>query len=427
MLSYLNHYSRWLVLCLSLALFACGGGGGSSDASSGINNSEQSIAATPETGNNVLPIVVNAGLTNIINRPYTSVTLCKPSTTNCITVDNILVDTGSVGLRMMQSSALSALGLPVQSVGANTLMNCAQFLDNTNVWGSVRLADVTLGSLTASAIPIQVIADPSAPYTVPSTCGTASYSMVTAGGSGRTSLGANGILGIGINTEDCGSACSYGNHPGWYYTCPGNVCAPVSIPVSNQLQHPVAHFPTDNNGLVVVFPDVPSGGAQNVAGFILFGVGTESNNPLGSSTLLQTSIGNSGHITATVSSPSISYGPTSMVNSFPDTGSNGLMFGSGSGYPAMLVTGSWYTPTAPVSLSAAITGSNNLAKSFAFVIADNTYNNSFAQPTRGGPSGSNQMFDLGLPFYYGRSVFLGIEGMQATRGGQTVTGPFYAF
>ncbi|MGA7179374.1 MAG: DUF3443 family protein [Thiobacillaceae bacterium] len=56
-------------------------------------------------GTNQVPLVVDAGPSgaNAINAPYVSVTLCAPGTTNCQTIDHVLVDTGSSGLRILAS------------------------------------------------------------------------------------------------------------------------------------------------------------------------------------------------------------------------------------------------------------------------------------------------------------------------------------
>ncbi len=63
---------------------------------------------------NVLPVVVNGGPTNnALNQLFASVTVCVPGTSNCQTISGILVDTGSVGLRVL-SSALT-LPLPQQT------------------------------------------------------------------------------------------------------------------------------------------------------------------------------------------------------------------------------------------------------------------------------------------------------------------------
>src|SRR5581483_9230831 len=66
-----------------------------------------SSAPGPGSTANTQQIVVNAGPAgNYFNGAFTSVTICAPGTSNCQTVDGVLVDTGSSGLRVL-SSALS--------------------------------------------------------------------------------------------------------------------------------------------------------------------------------------------------------------------------------------------------------------------------------------------------------------------------------
>ena len=60
------------------------------------------VIATPTQ--NVQPITVNAGpANNYANGLFTSVTICVPaSTVSCQTIDGVLVDTGSSGLRVLR-------------------------------------------------------------------------------------------------------------------------------------------------------------------------------------------------------------------------------------------------------------------------------------------------------------------------------------
>src|SRR5579862_8289490 len=72
---------------------------------------------------NSVPIVVNAGLVNSADTAFASVTVCVPGTSNCQTIDNMVIDTGSTGLRILKSS----LTLPLtQAKGptGNALLNC---------------------------------------------------------------------------------------------------------------------------------------------------------------------------------------------------------------------------------------------------------------------------------------------------------------
>src|ERR1700724_2080773 len=95
------------------------------------------------TGQNVQPISVNAGpANNYANGVFTSVTICVPgNASSCQTIDGVLVDTGSTGLRIL-SSALS-LVLPQQTASGIPVAECNQFQDGFT-WGPVQVAGVTM-------------------------------------------------------------------------------------------------------------------------------------------------------------------------------------------------------------------------------------------------------------------------------------------
>jgi hypothetical protein len=44
-------------------------------------------------------------------------------------------------------------------------------------------------------------------------------------------------------------------------------------------------------------------------------------------------------------------------------------------------------------------------------------------PALAGPFGDSSSFDWGLPFFYGRRVYIGLEGQSSSLG----AGPYYAF
>src|SRR5215471_21332898 len=117
---------------------------------------------------NVLPVVVNAGPTNnALNQLFATVTVCAPGTSSCQAISGILVDTGSVGLRVL-SSALT-VSLPQQTgAGGAPVVECLPFVDGFT-WGPVKGADVKIAGETASGIPIQVIGLDQFP-TIPSGC-----------------------------------------------------------------------------------------------------------------------------------------------------------------------------------------------------------------------------------------------------------------
>jgi hypothetical protein len=185
--------------------FLSGCGGGSSSSSSGTT-STQTISSS---GENVAAISVNGGpMGNYADAAFTSVTVCVPGTSNCQTIDNLLVDTGSTGLRVL-SSAMT-LPLPQQTSGSDSVVECFPFVSG-NTWGPVQTADVEIGGEKASSVPIQVIGEnvfnPSGICTAPQ--------------DDLDSLGANGILGVGLFAQDCGSP-SCPASVDVYYDCPAS-------------------------------------------------------------------------------------------------------------------------------------------------------------------------------------------------------------
>ncbi len=77
-------------------------------------------------------------------------------------------------------------------------------------------------------------------------------------------------------------------------------------------------FPQDNNGFAIVLPQVGATGAVSVSGSMIFGIGTQSNNGLGSAQA-QAANENTGNFNTTFNGVLYS-------NSYIDSGSNGLFF-----------------------------------------------------------------------------------------------------
>ncbi len=403
----------WLACAFCLA--ACGGGS-SGGSAAGAGGTLQTLALP-----NVLAVVVDAGPTGAtgnVNRLYAEVTVCQPGNTSlCQTIDHVVVDTGSTGLRLLSSVLQPGLALPrVKAASGQPLLDCARFVDGTFAWGPVSVADVKLGGETATATPIQVIADPTF-NALSSACssGTAVSSVA--------SLGGNGILGVGLFKQDCGTACATVPNNKAYFTCANAACLSAVgtvVPVSQQIQNPVALFPVDNNGILIDLPAVSGNAMASLAGSLIFGIGTQTNNQFTSGKVL---LANAlGYVTTQFSG-------RTLRTSYLDTGSNGLFFDSATlplCSPGNL-TG-FYCPSATTPLSASLIGSDATNVSVSFQV-DNALTLFSAGgmavlPTLAGDIGSAQTFDWGLPFFYGRKVFFGIEGKTVANMG---TGPFYAF
>jgi hypothetical protein len=399
------------------------GGGGSSSSSSSSSNS---IANTPAA--NAVQMVVDTGpqgASGEFNIPYVSITICAPgSTTNCQTIPNVEVDTGSYGVRIISSvinsTLLSALTQETVSNGSTSgiLVECTMFGDGYS-WGSLRQADVEVASETASSQQIQIIGDEDSLNNVPGTCsGTGPQEDTVA------EFGANGIIGVGPFVQDCGTECTSSTEPGFYWICPANAtgsnaCTATEVALDTQSANPVYSFTTDNNGVILELPAIADAGSSTVTGALVFGIGTESNNALGSATVLTTD--DQGYIT-------VNFNSTNYIDSFIDSGSNLFYFNDSGITQCTIDSQSFFCPSSELSLSASNEGANNVTSTVSFKVANaNTQfsaNPSFsAFDNVAAPNSDANGFDLGLPFFYGRNVYTAIQG-QNTSGG---TGPYFAY
>ena len=426
------------MVCLTLLLNACGGGGGGGATASPselISNPNQIVGPTI-SGGNVMAVTIDSGPAGsyyLVNRLFASVTICVPHTATCQTLDHVLVDTGSTGLRVMASAITNfpVNNLPSVSGSTGPLLNCVNFLDGSFAWGPVARADVTMGSKTVSNLPIQVIAD-SHTASLSSNCSSSGTDITSVNGSSSTdpsALGAKGILGISHLKQDCGTDCVGSPYLGAYFQCTTGSCTAATAstaPLANQVTNPVALFSADNNGLIVNLPAITPAGAGRVGsmqGSVVFGINTQANNSSAGTTLLLLDTNNSDSITTTLNG-------TPMTGSFLDTGSNGLFFdphlaglsacSNASGASGFYCTYGYDI----VDTSATLTGTNGAPKTVSFNVSTPTFDPAYnVYPMLAGPLGQSGTFDWGLPFFYGRSVFIGIEGVFTPNLG---TGPFYA-
>jgi len=399
-------------------LAACGGGGGYGGGGGGTPPPPpMQVIATPGMPN-VETMTVNAGPAgvNAVNTAYVSVTVCVPGTSTCKTIDHIEVDTGSIGLRIMSSvlSAAPAITLPAETDGGgNPLAECLQFADGTS-WGSLAIADLQMpvSGETAANLHVQVIGDPAYP-TVPTNCtGTPENTVVA--------LCANGILGVGPFIQDCCSACVAAVTPlTVYYSCPTpSTCAAANASLAEQVPNPVSLFGTDSNGVIVELPAVGSAGATTTSGSLVFGIGTRTNNGLGTATVLPQDV-NTGFITGT-------YKGTAYVDGYLDSGSNANFFTDSSLTPCTS-NPNFYCPASTMSETATLKGTNaaTLTANFSVANADTLFSVTTytAFSNLGGTNSDAAGFDLGLPFFYGHNVFTAIENAN-TPGGM---GPYFAY
>jgi len=427
---------------LALVLTACGGGGHSS--SSGSSGS--TTTPTP-TLTNFTTLTVDGGPTALTTNPngylddniaFVSVTICAPgSTTNCQTIDHVQVDTGSTGLRILASvitpSLLSAMPTETDA-NSNPVGECFGYVDGYT-FGSVRQADFQIGGEQVANMPFQAIGDTGAFSTVPSSCS-------SGGGTNENTLlalGANGIIGIGIMATDCDTACTVagGYAAATYYDCPSSGCASIISRAASttapfqQLPNPVAAMSVDNNGTIMSLPTSPTAGEATMTGTLYFGIGTQTNNGLGSATVLTTTTSTNPNGSGLIT---VNFNNAVLSNSFIDSGSNLYVFAD-TALPTCTQANytDYYCPTSPVTLSTTLVGTNGTSVAASIVI-NNAYtffdsNNAVVPGIGGSPTSFNQStvypqsFDLGLPFFYGRNVYTAIENKTAG----SAIGPYFAY
>jgi hypothetical protein len=401
--------------------FPLGGGRGG-----GLVQSGGAGGSMATTDPNTLVVTVDPGPQNIgyTNGLFASVTLCVPgSTTACQTIDHLLVDTGSVGVRVLESVLTLALPEVTNAVGL-PLAECTPFVDGT-AWGPVRMADVTLGQELAANLSVQLI-------------GVNTFAMPTSSCTGTPitnfqTLAANGILGVGVYLQDCGASCAprpvrLGPNVGLYYACSSTkACAVADVPLAQQVGHPVAAFALDKNGVIIQLPSIAAGGAPSVPGLMTFGIGTQANNGLRSATVL--ALDGQGFVSTTFPLGGTTY------TSFLDSGSNGLFFLDSMATGLVQCTGknlsSFYCPAATTNLNAVLLSNNGASAAVTFSVANAARLNAsafafsnLAGPMPGFPTDTTVPgFDWGLPFFFGRSVYTAIEERDTPAG----VGPYFAF
>ncbi len=425
------------LLPIVLSIAGCGGGGGGLSSTGG--SSPPSGQTTTASGANVVTMTVDRGPVNgspAVDTPYITVTVCVPgSTTQCQTFNDIEVDTGSYGFRILADATDTSgntfdLPLPAENdTNGAPYAECTQFVDGFS-WGPLATADVEVGGETASSVPVQVIGDPTVSGetsfpAIPAACsgvGTSEDTVAT--------FGANGILGLGPFAQDCGSGCAATANNEFYYVCPAGGCQPSALALNEQVTNPVFDFQTDNNGIIVELPALgPSGTAAASTGTLVFGIGTQGNNQLNASTILTTD--EYGDVTTLFNGQSLPY-------SYFDTGSNAYYFNDSSIPDTCMNNAGWFCPSSTLTLDATDEGANGTESTVSFAIANaqtvfNEYPNNSAFDDIGASAGdqsafcpngaSNCAFDFGLPFFFGRDIYIAYQGANTSAG----PGPFYAY
>jgi Protein of unknown function (DUF3443) len=389
---------------LTALIASCGGGGGGGGGGGSGGNSSSAVPLN--MASNQVPVTVENFQPTFINIPYVSVTVCAPGNpAACQTIDHIQLDTESFGLRLVNTAAAQVLAsLPTETDGSgNMLAECANFAIGFR-WGSVRTADIHIGGETASNVPIQIVGDlDSNPTTAaPSACSNTGLVQDTV-----AELGANGILGVGVAPFDFGN----------YFSCPSaSSCASVAVPTAKQVTNPVTRFATDNNGVILSMPALSDTGAPSATGTLTFGIDTQSNNAFAASQKFSTNA--VGDVPAMFNN--------SQVTAFFDSASNAYFFHD----PTLSLCSSssssfsFYCPPTATTRNVVVSSSTVTMKIANAQQLEQQLPGNFAFDNVAADFGSDlaQFVDLGMPFFYGKTVYYGFD--QTATGGQS---PYIAF
>ena len=428
--------SRLIAVAMGCVMLAGCGGGSTTTTPTPI--------PTPTPVANSITVTVNAGpANNAVNMAYVSVTVCNPSgSSTCVTIPNVQVDTGSSGLRILASAPqVSTLNLSQVTAGATPVYECYAYPDGAYLWGPVMQGGVSMSGESATNVPIQVIDNVAAPASVLSSCDPIGGNNLGT----STLLQANGILGIGPALQDCGVLCTGSTVLPYYWLCTSSsTCtSPAAVPTPTQVSNPVAFFNgSDNNGVMLTMGSLGSTNEANSgSGTLYFGIGTQTDNALGSST--------KAYALSLNTLNGIAYDSifaTYNGNSYPayvDSAENFLFlldpatvaaYSAGAGItscPGAVPLSEYYCTSSAPSLPFTIKDSGTDSSTVTLTIGNGTtlYNSSVANGgsntafsnLAGGYSGLvNDEVILGMPFFYGRTVYVGIAG-QAPPSGLSAT------
>ena len=444
---------RYLAALVLLTLLcACGGGGDSTTTTVrglGLNSLGQSPAVSTHfvQADNNMVVQVDQGPVNFgvnTNLLYATVTVCYPNDpTRCDTIDHVIVDTGSVGLRVLASKIVHS-ALPAVQLSAAPVQNaweCFPFVIG-GLWGPNVAADVVLGpQTTTSPVVIQLIDDQSrlAPTT---DCLTVTDSLPPKDNilNSVSRLGANGILGIGSTNLDCGEQCRLGQYQGHapngssvlYYQCPlgttvPGACSLVPMDIPFQVYNPVAALAPDfNAGIALLMPPIPASqpGASTATGELILGLGTRANNTVpGAIPKLRLGIGISLNPDSYLSITT-RYGGATFFNSYLDTGTNALFF-----YDSTIPvcsSSTWYCPRSDMAVQAVLSDGDDPTlhqvtvpfRISNFEALNATSNTALSTAAgfvfaRSSTAPDSATFAWGMPFFYGKKVYMSIWDITA--------------
>lgn len=367
----------------------------------------RSSAAAPLQAPNSVPLTVRTPRAGF-NRLTVSVTLCVPGTSRCTTIDDVMIDTGSTGLRIEASALPASFRLPpFLGAGGAPLAECLRFVHDT-AWGPLVRADVHLGGLVAANLPLQVIAD--GPSAQPQSCPRSQVQPTS-----------NGTLGVGPHLTDCQGACAQvATAPGVFAKLQdGWVPVAGTIAPAYRVPNPIARLPGHDNGLVIDLSTPQGDDAGNVTGTLMLGVGTAANNGLDASPIV--TIDARGYFTTL-------YGGTAYPESYLDSGT--MTYVLDDDRLPRCERAPWAFCARPSrTLAATMVGADGRHIAVPFAVGD--YDAARAAHVGAVDDAAiagdrvSKTFVWGAPFFLGRRVAIVMDGKRVP--GASDVGPFFSF
>jgi hypothetical protein len=367
------------------------------------------------------PCLSEIFMTNTV--AYTNIKICPPgSQANCQVIDHVIVDTGSVGLRIgysvLKNNPNLLAGMQnVSTGGAQILTNCQGFFDGSSLYGPVQTADVYIADTFAPNFPLQIFGqiDPGS-----NVCGSPE---------GIKQFGANGIVGVRISplgAEGSFYSCNTdGKSSCTGCTFDGSKCTTENT-TYNPIPNLVSQLKNDNNGFTIDLHNIQDSGATvPVLGLLILGVGTQADNTPPEGIIPLQAPG--AYINLTI-------GNNTASGAIIDSGTS-VLFINDPDLPPCPVNSFFYcpittksknpTPTTPISLGL----SSNTATTPAFDVtykvgnADALFFNGIALAYNDLAASADGLSPtLGLPMFFGRTMYFVFDGQQSPLG----TGPINA-
>jgi Protein of unknown function (DUF3443) len=347
---------------------------------------------------------------SVPNVLYTKVAICG-ATSNCETIDKIQVDTGSAGLRLFRQALPASAPLTPLMRGQSPVGECQSFASGS-AWGQVETTMLVLAAEPAVSVSVQVVDATFGKQPPPFPCGAGDWGS-------PLDIHANGILGIGVDASDSGL----------YFICGNNACSTLTPQASERVSNPVLLLPLDNNGVIVNLPDVPETGQATANGTLVLGVGTQVDNDpttYSANPRLIVNLNPADPLFASTTADGQTYSEFAA-----DTGSNAFYFTDSNlaKCPSIfspILPSPWYCPMLPRNIGVQVAKTGGSQWPFQLYVRDESTlaaTQNLALNDLAGDLGDPALFIAGLPFFYGKQVYIGYAGKTSSLG----SGPLYAY